>query len=144
MIRLLFVSIFALLFSYSCTDKKLSGKSNTYEMIELSKTDDCSVYAMKFKSGSETLLKLNTSGLCSNIESQQILNAFERTLSDNAISKSTEVGNGKVILLEYPSRLDLDIVEVLSLTERILQKDVSYETNSTNGSTEQIRLTIGK
>lgn len=144
MIKFLFVSFFVLLFSFSCTDKKLSGKFNTYEMIELSKADDCSVYAMNFKSGSETLFKLNTSGRCSNIESQQILNAFERILSDNAVSKSNKVKNGKIILLEYPSRLDLDIVEVVSLTERTLQNDVSYETNSTNGSTTQITLKIGK
>lgn len=106
--------------TFQCCDNIRSFNSkhekNSYKIIEYLNTDDCSIYAMKFKPDNNILFRISTSGPCSVLDKNTFLNAYKKVLKD---SSEINFFKGKFLIVECPSNLQVSQGAINELTKEI-------------------------
>lgn len=73
---------------------------NSYEIKEIFRVEECSLYSMIFMPNSQILFRISTSGKCNNLTSGHVLNAIDFQLGQalNNASLSKDILNPYVII----------------------------------------------
>lgn len=127
--------VFAILFFLTigqCQDQTYitDVKDDSYKIIDYFDSSDCSIYAMKFKSSNDILFRISTSGACAYVEEKQFLDAYKE-----ALKEYSELGvlNGKYIILEFPSRLEISKDTIRKITKNVITHPRKIKSNVNKG-----------
>lgn len=108
---------------FGCSSRESDGNGRGYEVNEIEKIEDCSLYALVFPPGNDILFKLNTAGSCSELTKDDVLKGLEVQLSESINSIQDEL-TGHFGLIEVGAALTPSWEEIMQVLNNFTNEEV--------------------
>jgi hypothetical protein len=102
---------------------KTDADSNSYSVVDLFEENNCKIYVMEFRTQQDVLFRFATSGKCNELTSEEYTLTYKKYLEEPH-RKTMSIVKQK-IRLDYPSTFAFDRMEIMAITKKTFNCEVS-------------------